>query len=277
MKLYFREFGQGHPLVILHGLLGMSDHWIPLAKQFAEHFHVVVPDLRNHGLSPHAEDFSYKYMLSDIVELLSDLQIKSCNILGHSMGGKLAMSLALSYPEMVNRLIIADISPVEYPIDKDNEMVQAMNRMNLSAVHNREELRQMIQLATKDIMLQGLILKNISSHGTSEFSWKPYLESITKNLQEIYGFHCHGLQIHASESDRASENCLSGCASEKVSFNKETLFIKGGKSPYISEKHYPEIAALFPQSKTVAIENAGHWLHAEKPAEFYEACINFLL
>ena len=261
MKLYFREYGQGQPLVILHGLLGMSDHWIPLAKQFAEHFHVVVPDLRNHGQSPHAEDFSYKYMLSDIVELLSDLQIKSCNILGHSMGGKLAMSLALSYTEMVDRLIVADISPVEYPIDKDNEMVQAMNRMNLSAVHNREELRQMIQLATKDIMLQGLILKNISAHGTSEFSWKPDLESITKNLQEIYGFHSHGLQIRASE---------------KAGFNKETLFIKGGNSRYISENHYPEIAALFPQSKIVTIENAGHWLHAEKPAEFYESCIRFL-
>jgi len=262
MKLYFREYGQGQPLVILHGLLGMSDHWIPLAKQFAEHFHVVVPDLRNHGQSPHAEDFSYKYMQSDIEELLNDLQIKSCNILGHSMGGKLAMSLALSCPEMMDRLIVADISPVEYPNDEDNDMVQAMNRMNLSAVHSREELRHMIQLATKDIMLQGLILKNISAHGTSEFLWKPDLESITKNLHEIYGFHSHGLQIRASE---------------KAGFNKETLFIKGGSSHYISENHYPEIAALFPQSKIVTIENAGHWLHAEKPAEFYEACMNFLL
>ncbi|HPE99287.1 MAG TPA: alpha/beta fold hydrolase [Bacteroidales bacterium] len=265
MKLFFREYGQGQPLVILHGLLGMSDHWIPLAKQFAEQFHVVVPDLRNHGQSPHAEKFSYKHMQADIEELLSDLQIKSCNLIGHSMGGKLAMHLALNHSEMVDKLIVADISPIDYPIDEDNEMVQAINRMNLSSVNNREELRQMIQWATNDPMLQGLILKNISSKGLSGFSWKPDLENITKNLQEIYDFRCHEFQIRASESI------------DKASFNKETLFLKGDNSQYISENHYPKIAALFPQNKITTIENAGHWLHAEKPAEFYEVCMNFLL
>lgn len=270
MKLYFRESGQGQTLVILHGLLGMSDHWIPLAKQFAEHFHVVVPDLRNHGRSPHAEDFSYKYMKSDIEELLSDIQIKSCNFLGHSMGGKLAMHIALSCPEIVDKLIVADISPVEYSPDKTNDMMQTMNRMNLSALKNREELQQMIQMATKDIMLQKLILKNISKHGISNFFWKPDMESITKNLQEVYNFNWRGFK------NNDSEPILSDCICEKAGFNKETLFIKGGNSPYISENHYLEIAALFPQSKIVTIEDAGHWLHAEKPSEFYEVCIHFL-
>ncbi|HBG70314.1 MAG: hypothetical protein A2W93_16010 [Bacteroidetes bacterium GWF2_43_63] len=273
MKLYFREYGQGQPLIILHGLLGMSDHWIPLAKQFSEQFHVVVPDLRNHGQSPHAEDFSYRCMQSDIMELLSDLQLKSCNLLGHSMGGKLAMQLALNHPEKVDKLIVGDISPVDYPMDEDNEIVQALNKTNLSAVHSREELQFVIQNATADKMLQGLILKNISVQGSSEFSWKPDLESITKNLQKIYNFHCHGLQIRDSENcyrDRASEN------SEKSSFNKETLFIRGGNSTYITQNHHAIISELFPLSEIVTIENAGHWLHAEKPAEFYAACMRFL-
>jgi len=266
MKLFYREYGTGKPLFILHGLLGMSDHWIPLAKQFSEHFRVIVPDLRNHGQSPHSPDFSYEKMQSDIEEMMSDFCIESAIILGHSMGGKLAMQLALHHPEKVDRLIVADISPVEYPMEENNEMLQAMNKMNLSAVSNREELRQMVQMATKDIMLQALILKNISAQGSSDFSWKPDMESITKNLQEIYRFHRHGLH----------PGCYQDRGGEKHSFNKETLFIRGGNSTYITQNQHAIISELFPRSEIVTIENAGHWLHAEKPAEFHEACVRFL-
>jgi len=266
MKLFFREFGSGKPIIILHGLLGMSDHWIPLAKQLSDKFRVIIPDLRNHGQSPHSVDFSYSYMQSDIEEFLSELQIDSCLLLGHSMGGKLAMLLALNHPEIVDRLIVADISPMEYPMGEDNEMILVLKKINLSAVNSREELQCAIQTATEDKMLQGLILKNISAQGSSEFSWRPDLESILNNLQEIYNFHCHGLH----------PDCDRDRASEKSGFNKETLFIRGGNSPYITENHHSIISELFPRSEIVTIENAGHWLHAEKPAEFYAVCRRFL-
>lgn len=267
MKLYFREYGQGRLFIILHGLLGMSDYWIPLAKQLADKFRVIIPDLRNHGQSPHSDDFSYAQMQSDIEKLLFELQIGSCMLLGHSMGGKLAMLLALSRPDLVDKLIVADISPVDYPIDESNEIILALNKINLSVISNREELQFAIKNATEDKMLQGLILKNISAHGSSEFSWKPDLESIWRNLRDIYSFHSHGLH-----PDRYRDR-----ASESASFNKETLFIKGDNSPYITENHHSIISELFPRSEIVTIENAGHWLHAEKPAEFYDACVHFLL
>lgn len=254
MKLFFREYGSGQPMIILHGLLGMSDHWIPLAKKFPENFHVIVPDLRNHGQSSHDSEFNYEAMQSDIIELLQELGIKKSVFIGHSMGGKLAMLLALSHPAMVEKLIIADISPVAYPLDADHEMMQVFNKINPETAQSRNELQQMITETTTDPLLQGLIVKNIIAGINGSFRWKPDMNSISRNLERIFDFP----------------------DLKNVSYNKPALFIKGSRSNYIRRKDFQTINMLFTSNRILTIENAGHWLHAEKPNEFFQICIDFL-
>jgi len=255
MKLFFREYGTGKPMIMLHGLLGMSDHWIPLAKQLSIYFRVIIPDLRNHGQSPHSNDFSYETMQSDIVELMHELNINSATMIGHSMGGKLAMMLALNHPEKVEQLIVEDISPVAYSADDNHEIIQAIKKINLSAINNRDVLRQIVLKATADPMLQGLISKNISTGTDHPFTWKPDINSISDNLRNIYSFP----------------------VSAEKNYNKQTLFIKGGNSPYIADSHHSTIHRFFSQAKISTIEGSGHWVHAEKPVEFFEACRAFLI
>lgn len=254
MKLYFREYGSGQPLVILHGLLGMSDLWIPLAKKFSENFHVIVPDLRDHGQSPHDSEFNYEAMQSDIKELMQELGIKKSVFIGHSMGGKLAMLLALNHPVMVEKLIIADISPVDYPLEADHEMLEVFNKIYPETVQSRNELQQMISETTTDPMLQGLILKNIIAGINGSFRWKPDMNSISDNISRIFDFP----------------------VPENKSYINPVLFIRGNTSNYILPSHLPEIVFLFPLHCMKSIDNAGHWLHAERPNEFYQICINFL-
>ncbi len=255
MKLFFREYGTGKPMIMLHGLLGMSDHWIPAAKQFSNNFRVIIPDLRNHGQSPHSTDFSYEIMQSDIAELMHELNINTATVIGHSMGGKLAMLLALNHPEKVEQLIVEDISPVEYSADENHEIIQAIGKIHLSAINNREELRQSVLKATPDPMLQGLISKNMTTGTDHPFMWKPDISSISDNLTNIYSFP----------------------VSAEKNYYKQTLFIKGGNSPYIADSHMSTIHQFFPQAKISTVEDSGHWVHAEKPVEFFEACRAFLL
>jgi pimeloyl-ACP methyl ester carboxylesterase len=224
-------------------------------RRFANHFHVFVPDLRNHGQSPHNEDFSYHFMVLDMLEFFKDQKIEHFNMIGHSMGGKLAMHIALDYPELVNKMVVGDISPVNYPINESNEIIKIIKEINLPAVSNRQELNQMIHSATKNNLLQGLILKNISSKNENGFYWKSNTQSILNNLENIYSFN----------------------SNNKKPFNKKVLFLKSDNEMYVSEKHYPEISEFFPNNEIKTIRDTGHWLHAEKPDEFYDICINYLL
>src|SRR4051812_47077540 len=161
MKLFFREAGEGQPLIILHGLFGQSDNWNTLAKQFAENnLKVFTVDLRNHGLSPHSEEWNYKVMSEDILELINDNNLQDSIILGHSMGGKVAMQLAIDHPEALNKLIIADMAPKFYPI-LHQKIIEGLQSVDFTKVKTRKEVESKLSEYIHDFGTKQFLLKNI--------------------------------------------------------------------------------------------------------------------
>ena len=252
MELFFRKFGSGKPLVILHGLFGSSDNWQTLAKRFSEHRTVIVPDLRNHGQSPHTETISYPAMAQDIRDLLASEGISSTDIIGHSMGGKTAMQFALVYPEMTKKLIVADISPREYTVSHDR-YIDSLLKLDLPSYSRREDADKALAEDIKSVPIRQFLLKNLTRDPEGNFAWKINLDAIKKDLP------------------RLGEAISTGSA-----FNKPTLFIAGGQSDYISSEDLPLIRKLFPDSHLVIFENSGHWIHADNPDRFYSEVISFL-
>lgn len=254
MKLFFRHFGEGPPLIILHGLFGLSDNWVTHGKRLAENFSVYLPDLRNHGQSPHSPTFNYPAMADDLHEFIVDHKIINPVIIGHSMGGKVAMQFALEYPDIPLKLILVDISPVKYP-DRDShfDIISAMMAINFEAVHSREEVDALLSQQIGDKGTRLFILKNLHRKTRHSFDWRLDLSTISNNMDHIFA----GIE---------SPN----------SFSKPTLFIKGGNSNYITDEHLPVIKKLFPASNIVTIEGAGHWIHVDAPEEICRIFSGFL-
>ncbi|QMU27039.1 alpha/beta fold hydrolase [Adhaeribacter radiodurans] len=252
MKLHYRDLGQGTPFVILHGLFGLSDNWQTLAKYWSQKYHVYLLDLRNHGRSPHSTDFNHDLMVEDLAEFITDHQLVNPVVMGHSMGGKAAMNFALSYPEKVNKLIVVDIAPRPYPVHHQ-DIINGLNAINISTMTSRSEAEAALLPYIPEADTRLFLLKNLYRKEDNTFGWRMNLASIEQNIEEI------GREITA-----------------EVPFTKPTLFIKGGNSRYIQEKDYPAIQRLFPQSQIVAVENAGHWVHAEAPEKFYQLVVDFI-
>jgi esterase len=255
MKLAFRKYGNGKPLIILHGLFGQSDNWNTLAKNFSENkFEVFTLDLRNHGLSPHSEEWNYNVMAEDILQFLQDNNLYRPIILGHSMGGKVAMTFAINYNGLIDKLIVADIAPVEYPAHH-NEILFALNSVDFNNLHTRKEVDDVLSKIISDFGTRQFLLKNIYWENIPEnrMNWRFNLKVICKNYNEIL-----------SEVINKSSNV-------------EALFIKGENSNYILDNHITAINERFSNSKLVSIPNAGHWVHADQPKLFYEEVIKFLL
>lgn len=252
MNLFFRKFGSGRPLVILHGLFGSSDNWQTLAKRFSEQHMVIVPDLRNHGRSPHAQVINYPVMAQDIRDLFSVCSISSADVIGHSMGGKTAMQVALSYPELINKLIIVDISPREYPVTHD-PYIDSLLKLDLQSFNRREEVDKALSGEIKSMPIRQFLLKNLSRGPGGKFSWKINLGSIKNNLSGL------------------GEAVKSGSV-----FPKPVLFIAGGRSDYIDKDDLPLIRSLFPENRLVTFDNSGHWIHADDPERFYQEVTRFL-
>ncbi len=254
MKLFFRHYGSGQPLIIMHGLLGMSDNWVTLAKRLSENYSVFLPDLRNHGQSPHSMEFNYKVMADDLGEFIVDNNLKDPVIAGHSMGGKVAMLFALNNPEVVKALIIVDMSPVAYDNhDYNFGIVSAMMSVNMNAVNSREEVSKALERNIPQEVTRLFVMKNLHRKAAHQFEWRINLSAISNNLPDL---------VASIESNKK--------------YSKPALFVRGTNSEYIEESHYPLIRKMFPNSEIIPIEGAGHWVHAEKPDETLEAFDSFL-
>jgi len=251
--LHSKIEGEGKPLIILHGYLGMSDNWKTLGTQFAtEGFQVHMLDLRNHGRSFHSEEFTYEAMVQDVFDYCSQNNLETIDLLGHSMGGKVAMLFATTYPEKVNKLIIADIGP-KYYAPHHQDIMAALNAVDFSQKPSRNEV--------DDIMS-----KHIPDFGTRQF--------LLKSLYWVEPGQL-GFRFNLDVFNRKIEN-IGTPLPENAVFEKPTLFLRGGNSNYIKDIDMDLIKKHFPFAELKTIPNAGHWLHAENPAAFYTETIAFL-
>lgn len=265
MKLYFRKFGQGPKLIILHGLYGSSDNWQSIANQLAEHFEVYTVDQRNHGQSPHSDVHNYHAMKEDILEFMDDNNIETASVIGHSMGGKAAMFFASDYPERIDALILLDIAPKHYGgtkiyienITMHREMLETLLNLDLSKVSSRNEVDAQLQNTIPKIKLRQFLLKNLERDANQRFRWRINLKVLAREI----------------------ENILAGLEEKKYmpgfqSFS--TLFIGGEKSNFILEEDRPLMQKVFPGAEITTIPEAGHWLHAEQPELLVKVIIDFL-
>ena len=251
MKLFYREYGKGDPIIILHGLIGSSDNWLPQAKMLGETHHVYVVDQRNHGQSPHSGDFDYKVLSEDIHDFVNQHGIQNPVLIGHSMGGKAAMNFALAYPDMLSKLIIVDIAPKAYEVRHDH-VVEGLKAIPIDSVQSRNEADQYLANHVADAGVRQFLLKNLTRKPEGGFTWKLNLSVIDRNMDKI----SEGL-IYSGK------------------FEKETLFIRGLRSDYIIDEDIKVINGIFPRNKVIDLDT-GHWVQAEKPIEFVEAVHKFL-
>jgi esterase len=251
MKLNYKREGVGAPLLIAHGLFGNLDNWQTLGKKFAENYDVILVDQRNHGHSEHSDEFDYDLMAEDLHELIEDLQLGSVSIIGHSMGGKATMRLAQLHPGDIQRMVIVDIGPKEYPMHHD-QILAGLNAIDFDFVKTRKGADQVISEYIDDAGVKAFLLKNLYWVEKGELAWRINLPVIEKNLPFIIG---------ALPEDEVLN---------------DTLFIRGEKSNYILEEDYQDIFNQFVNSDIETIYNAGHWIHAENPFDFYNLVSDFL-
>ncbi len=250
--LHSKIQGEGQPFLILHGYFGMGDNWKTLGNQFSNNFQVHLIDQRNHGRSFHAREFSYQVMVDDLSNYINHHNLDNIILLGHSMGGKTAMLFAVEYPELVNKLIIADISPRAYK-PHHNEILAALNSVNFSLQDTRQKVDEQLQKLIPEIGVRQFLLKNVYRREKGVLDFRFNLASLTENNPEV-----------------------GKALAPNTTFNNSTLFLAGGKSGYITDRELPLIQKHFPKSTVETISNAGHWLHAEKPKDFFNLVMKFL-
>ena len=250
--LFSKIEGSGKPLLILHGFLGMSDNWKSLGTQFAVDFQVHMLDLRNHGRSIHSDDLSYEIMAQDVYEYCQEHNLSSINSIGHSMGGKVAMLLATSHPELVDKLIVADIAPKFYP-QHHQDILAGLNAVDFSIQPSRSDVEAIMAKFVPDFGTRQFLMKNLFWKEPGQLAFRFNLAVFNKKMDEI------GVALPQS-----------------ARFLKPTLFIRGGNSKYILDSDFEDIKEHFPDSSIETIPNVGHWLHAENPAEFYQKVTSFL-
>lgn len=252
MKLNYKEFGQGDPIIILHGLFGTLDNWQTIAKQLAQDYSVYIIDQRNHGRSPHADEFNYKVMAEDLQVFMEDNWIHQARIIGHSMGGKTAMQFALDYPDMVEKLVVVDIANESYK--GGHEIIfEALLGLDLEKLEDRKEANHVLSEKIEDFGVRQFLLKNLTRSKTGGYQWKMNLPVIHQNYQAI---------LDKIESEDQFENA--------------TLFVRGGLSKYITNENFEFTKQFFPNAELITIENVGHWVHAEAPKELLEQLNQFL-
>lgn len=253
MKLFFRKLGEdgSKPLIILHGVFGSSDNWMTLGRKFSENFKVYLVDLRNHGQSPHSNEFTYEAMKEDLRQFIEDNQIENPQIIGHSMGGKVAMLFALEYPELYDKLMIVDIAPRAYPPHHES-ILKGLNAVDLDNLESRKEADAIFAQFEPNFAVRQFLLKNLYKSKGEGFQWRFNLQAITQSIAKI------GIEIESENQNQ-----------------KETKFVRGLRSEYISDSDKPQIRQLFPNATFTDFEGAGHWIHAEKPDEFYETVMDF--
>lgn len=254
MKLAYREFGSGQPLIILHGLFGQSDNWNTLAKRFAEKgFRVFTVDQRNHGLSHHDDMWDYQSMAMDLKEFIETHQLQNVILLGHSMGGKTVLFFEQMFPNIAQKLIVADIAPRAYEPHHDS-VLKALNAVDFTEINTRKEAEEILGQYITDFGTKQFLLKNIywREDETKQMAWRFNLKVITAEYNNI------GVVVPPF-----------------TSFTK-TLFIRGEKSNYISDNDMIDIRNRFPNVSLNTIANSGHWVHAEQPDAFFNCVMEFI-
>lgn len=254
MKLAYREYGSGKPLIILHGLFGQSDNWNTIAKKFAaQNLRVFTVDQRNHGLSPHSDIWDYEAMANDLHEFILKHNLKNPVLLGHSMGGKTVMFHEMLHPGIASKIIIADIAPRAYE-SRHDEVLKALNCVKFDSITTRKQAEEILNIHIEDFGTKQFLLKNIywKNAETGLMDWRFNLKVISEEYDKV------GVEIPYGHS------------------NVPSLFIKGGNSHYISDTDEADIKSRFPNAEIKTIPGAGHWVHAEKPNEFFEIVMGFI-
>jgi pimeloyl-ACP methyl ester carboxylesterase len=252
MKLYHRELGEGSPLMILHGLFGFSDNWQTHAKKLAEYYRVILVDLRNHGRSDWSDEFSYEIMANDVLELCDDLDLEDLILVGHSMGGKVAMHMAEKRESLLEKLIIVDMGVKSYPMHHDH-IIAGIKSVDPETISARSEADDLLGKYIDSEGVKQFLLKNMYWKEKGKLAWRMNVPVLERDMREI----------------------LNGFEAEEIF--TPTLFIRGAMSNYILDEDVPSLESQFPDMELVTVENAGHWVHAETPNEFQEALLGFSL
>lgn len=251
--LYSKIEGSGKPLLILHGFLGMSDNWKTLGTQYGESgFEAHLLDLRNHGRSFHSNIFNYQVMADDVAAYCKANNLEKVDVIGHSMGGKVAMFLAMNHPDLVDKLIVADIAP-KYYTPHHQDVMAALNAVDFSVNPSRNEVQDTIEKHVKESGVVQFLMKNVYRITPQQLGFRFNLDAFNSN-----------------------EEAIGEALKDSTVFNGSVLFLKGSKSNYIADDDAVLIQKHFPNAAIQTVSNAGHWLHAENPLEFFDKSINFL-
>ena len=251
--IHANRFGKGVDMIIIHGFLGMGDNWKSLGKKWADNgFCVHLLDMRNHGRSFHDDEFSYQVMTQDVIDYLADQDIQHCHIIGHSMGGKVAMQLATENPDLIEKLVIVDIAPRYYPKHHDR-ILDGLTVLQKNQLRSRKKADELLQDKIHEVGIRQFLLKNLYRDKNDQLKLRLNLRVIKDNIEEIG----KGLP-------------------DKAVYSGSTLFIKGGRSSYIENTDKKIIQHHFPNAQFKVIEKAGHWVHAEQPVVFFDTVNEYL-
>jgi pimeloyl-ACP methyl ester carboxylesterase len=263
MKINYKKFGEGQPLIILHGLYGSSDNWYSVGKELSKKFMVYLPDARNHGKSEHAQHHDYQSMKQDLLDFMNGHDIKKPIIIGHSMGGKTAMQFALDHPDNVKKLVVVDISPRDY---SDTEkvgdkglshanIIKALKNINPTKIDKRSDAEDQLSSIIPSKPVRQFLLKNLEREKDGGYRWLLNLDALSNDLPKILG----GIDKKVGKQ-----------------YEGPALFIKGEMSNYITDADDKEIQSIFPRARIETVKNAGHWIHAENPDDFLNKVNEFI-
>lgn len=268
MNLFYRSVGSGTPVIILHGLYGSSDNWMTIARKLAEHnFQIISVDHRNHGNSPHTVEHTYEDMITDLAWLMNDLDIDKAHIIGHSMGGKVAIGFAADYPEKILSLTIADILPLNYlekpasavQYDFHKRILETLFHLNIKSAKNRKEIEEHLMKDIPEIHIRKFILKNLRKSGDQTFEWKINVPVLRKQLDEIIS----GIDYRNYE--------------DRIPIIKYPVqLIRGSLSGYCPDDKLYVIKEMYPEIRISTMQDATHFLHAEKPDNFTVLLLEFI-
>lgn len=254
MKLFYRTYGEGPPLIVLHGLFGLSDNWVTIARRISANYKVYIPDQRNHGQSPHAETFNYYALADDLMEFMDEHDIEKPVLMGHSMGGKVAMNFALEYPDNVDKLVVVDMSVRQYKARSIHyHLIEAMETVDFEKTKSRGDVENQLKEYIPQKPLRLFLMKNLKRYSKNRFGWKLNLPVLKESLETIV----EGIDTNQK-------------------FEQPTLFIGGGKSDYIEKQDHELIRSIFSNSEIKEIPEASHWIHADTPEAFCSIVSEFL-
>lgn len=250
MQLHYQTLGQGQPLILLHGLFGSADNWGIVAKYFSQTYQVISVDLRNHGRSPHDDSQTYAEMADDLIDLFDTLNLNHIYLLGHSLGGKVAMQFATQYPERMDKLIVVDMALRAYD-DVQTRLIDAMLAVDLATAKTRSEVDQMLSLKIDNLKVRQFLLMNLV-RGAAHLQWRINLPALKANYPLIRQAVC-----------------------QTAHYEKPCLFIRGDRSDYVQDEDVQQIKTCFINAQFTSLPT-GHWVHAEQPQAFIEVLEQFL-